>query len=350
MIISHAIVDAVYSLEPPGRFLKKCDNSTIWRELSRKEASNKAAQAMAYAVRAESKLKPQIHAASPQSHASSSSHVTKERNTASTSASAASRPNPNAEDIPRGNHELNHDKPSIQQQLLQRQQSQSNTIPFTSNSAFTAPQNGDGLTSLARAYLLSQAQIQQQNHLQQQLQLRSQYLLGQHTLLPSSQHSSSSIQSLSDLGRIPPSLDFLRLAQNSYGAGAQTSSSVHRQSNINGLHDASSNYNIPNQSMFNAAIASQHGASQLQDQEMLRNLLMASSLAAFSSQPQSQQLGLAQRRIALLQQNLQYTHPNISAQGVEVGLREDNTAPALNREWQGRLNEREGGGQPNRGG
>lgn len=338
MVISHAIVDAIYSLDPPGRFLKKSDNNTTWRELSRKEASNKAAQAMAYAVRAELKLTPQITSASPQSYASSSLHVTNERNTAST-AYAASRPNPNpnADDYQRGNHELiHHEKPSILQQLLPTQQFQSNTIPFTSNSAFTAPRNGNevGLTSLARAHLLSQAQIQQQHHLQQQLRLRSLYhnMMGQHTLLSSSQHSSA-IQSLSALGRIPPSLDFLPQEQNNYGAGTQPSSSVQRQRNVHGLHDAGSNYNMLNQSMFNAAIASRQGASQLQDQDMVRNLLLASSLAASSRQPQSQLPGLSQHQIALLQQNLQYTHPNMSAQ--EVELREDNTAPALTREGQG---------------
>jgi len=200
MVISHAIVDAVYSLEPPGRFLKKCDSNTIlWKELSRKEASNKAAQAMAYAVRAEMKLKPQILSASSQPHASSSSHVT--------AASTASASRPNADDNPRGYHEIFNDKPNLQQELLHRQQSQSNTVPFTSSLGLSAPQNGNGLTQLGRAHLLSQAQIQQQNQLQQQRQMRSQYLLGRHELMsqariPSSQHSS--IQSLSSLGRIPP--------------------------------------------------------------------------------------------------------------------------------------------------
>eukprot|EP00984_Skeletonema_dohrnii_P028304 scaffold18244_cov131-Skeletonema_dohrnii-CCMP3373.AAC.1 len=49
--ISKAIVEAIYSMEPPGRFLRKCAATGEWQELSKKEAFNKAAQAMAYAVR-----------------------------------------------------------------------------------------------------------------------------------------------------------------------------------------------------------------------------------------------------------------------------------------------------------
>ncbi len=49
--ISKAIVEAIYSKEPPGRFLRKCAKTGKWEELSKREAYNKAAQAMAYAVR-----------------------------------------------------------------------------------------------------------------------------------------------------------------------------------------------------------------------------------------------------------------------------------------------------------
>eukprot|EP00984_Skeletonema_dohrnii_P011808 scaffold4735_cov104-Skeletonema_dohrnii-CCMP3373.AAC.6 len=51
MMISKAIVEAIYSMQPPGRFLKKCTDTGQWRELTRREAADKAAQAMAYAVR-----------------------------------------------------------------------------------------------------------------------------------------------------------------------------------------------------------------------------------------------------------------------------------------------------------
>jgi hypothetical protein len=51
MMISRTIVDDIYSKEPPGRFLKECPDTGQWIELSRREAADKAAQAMAYAVR-----------------------------------------------------------------------------------------------------------------------------------------------------------------------------------------------------------------------------------------------------------------------------------------------------------
>ena len=55
MNMSKAIVEAIYSMEPPGRFLKNCLGETEqWRELSKREAADKAAQAMAYAIKGES--------------------------------------------------------------------------------------------------------------------------------------------------------------------------------------------------------------------------------------------------------------------------------------------------------
>ena len=51
MNMAKAIVEAIYSKEPPGRFLKKCTETGQWKELSKMEAANKAVQAMGYAVR-----------------------------------------------------------------------------------------------------------------------------------------------------------------------------------------------------------------------------------------------------------------------------------------------------------
>eukprot|EP00985_Skeletonema_marinoi_P010237 scaffold4827_cov194-Skeletonema_marinoi.AAC.1 len=50
MDISKAIVEAIYSLDPPGRFLKQCPATGQWNELSKRDAADRAAQAMAYAV------------------------------------------------------------------------------------------------------------------------------------------------------------------------------------------------------------------------------------------------------------------------------------------------------------
>jgi hypothetical protein len=51
MDISKAIVEAVYSMDPPGRFLKQCPETGQWNELSKRDAADRAAQAMAYAIR-----------------------------------------------------------------------------------------------------------------------------------------------------------------------------------------------------------------------------------------------------------------------------------------------------------
>jgi hypothetical protein len=54
MEISKAIVEAIYAEDPPGRFLKKCSKTGQWSELSRRDAADKAAQAMAYVIKGES--------------------------------------------------------------------------------------------------------------------------------------------------------------------------------------------------------------------------------------------------------------------------------------------------------
>ena len=52
--ISKAIVEAIYSMDPPGRFLKKCPDTGQWKELSRRDAADRAAQAMAFVIKGES--------------------------------------------------------------------------------------------------------------------------------------------------------------------------------------------------------------------------------------------------------------------------------------------------------
>eukprot|EP00984_Skeletonema_dohrnii_P014977 scaffold6412_cov147-Skeletonema_dohrnii-CCMP3373.AAC.4 len=54
MDISKAIVEAIYSKTPPGRFLKKCPDTGQWSELSKRDAADRAAQAMAYTIKGES--------------------------------------------------------------------------------------------------------------------------------------------------------------------------------------------------------------------------------------------------------------------------------------------------------
>ncbi len=74
MMISKDNVEAIYSMEPPGRFLKKCADTGQWKELSEREATNKAAQAMAYLVIVQEKKKPKTKH-SHSHHSSSSSNA-----------------------------------------------------------------------------------------------------------------------------------------------------------------------------------------------------------------------------------------------------------------------------------
>jgi len=57
MNMSNAIVEAIYSMDPPGRFLKKCPSTGQWKELSKRDAADRVAQAMAYSVRGKEKSK-----------------------------------------------------------------------------------------------------------------------------------------------------------------------------------------------------------------------------------------------------------------------------------------------------
>ena len=57
LTISKAIVGAVYSMDPPGRFLKQCPDTGQWSGLSERDAADRVAQAMAYAIRGKDELK-----------------------------------------------------------------------------------------------------------------------------------------------------------------------------------------------------------------------------------------------------------------------------------------------------
>jgi hypothetical protein len=349
MVISHQLVDAIYAMEPPGRFLKKCASTGEWTELSRKEASNKAAQAMAYAVRSDLKLKSRIQSASqqprvklPKERSSSASNTS-----ASAATSLAGGGDANLDD---GNVLKNplssYDLPSLQQQLLQMQRSQSR--PTFPSLGLTAPLTLNELLPLARAQLISQAQIQQLYHQQQQQELSYQYLLGQHTLQPQTQVTSSSPLSSISAPGTPSDSDILRqaiLLRSIYGGGAQPLSSVQSNARTH-LGVGLSNVCMPNQPTFGAATALQGGQllDQVQRAAILRNLFAESSLAATSSQPQSQSRGLPLHLLTpplsyganhqvmeLLQRNSQSKHfrPNKSADDVKGEFREDSNDPPL---------------------
>eukprot|EP00984_Skeletonema_dohrnii_P005814 scaffold2053_cov106-Skeletonema_dohrnii-CCMP3373.AAC.5 len=213
MNMSNAIVEAIYSMEPPGRFLKQCAESGQWKELSKRDAADKTAQAMAYAVSGKEKSKRRrerrrqsrqslslaqddvVGAASSQpidqsaqqpqlnspkkklegnvAVASSSSAA---RHGLNASGSTAAGSTDNTESAENGGHtdsvadEMLHvpRNSNLQQQLMQQlQQSSRNnaTLPTTLGNSIDQNVNQNGFTQLL-------LQTLQQQQLQQQLQLQ----------------------------------------------------------------------------------------------------------------------------------------------------------------------------------
>jgi len=91
MNMSNSIVEAIYSMEPPGRFLKQCPDTGRWKELSKREAADRVAQAMAYAVRGKAKSK-QRREERRRSRSSSSRQKSKDDAAANNSSQSADRP------------------------------------------------------------------------------------------------------------------------------------------------------------------------------------------------------------------------------------------------------------------
>ena len=212
MDMSKAIVEAIYSMDPPGRFLKQCPESCQWNELSKRDAADRVAQAMAYAVRGREKLKRRkeerrrsrrisrqeskdndgaVHLYSSnnqlEGNASSSSSVARRRVTArgsvigdtnNTAASAESAAmGIDCTDSSADKMSLVPGNSSLHQQQLQRppqlnQSSDAITLP-TSSIDQSVIQNG-------LLHVLAEAVQQQRHHHDQQQLLQS--ILGQNTL------------------------------------------------------------------------------------------------------------------------------------------------------------------------
>eukprot|EP00985_Skeletonema_marinoi_P010812 scaffold5065_cov134-Skeletonema_marinoi.AAC.6 len=216
MDISKAIVEAIYSMDPPGRFLKQCPDTGQWNELSKRDAADKAAQAMAYAIKGESlkqkrrnrrysqrSLSPQRHM---YSHGSNNHQLLEGNDVSSSSVAlhglAAHGP---AADTNNTESTLSNDHtdssladamllrvpavPSTSNSRPQLQQSNSTTtttLPTSSSIDQSESVNQNGLVQL-----LAQAVQQQQRHhhqrqqqqQQQQQQLPLQYTLGQNNPL-----------------------------------------------------------------------------------------------------------------------------------------------------------------------
>jgi hypothetical protein len=224
MDMAKAIVEAIYSMDPPGRFLKKCPKTRQWIELSRREAADKAAQAMAYAINGESlkekrreqqrsrlppSLRPQDGAAEKSSpsvgRTTKDNHLGGVRSSSvarhhghaalggsgeadTTNAQSAGSDDDHADaDLAATNEMvLPGDSPNLSSQQLSQQllQSSSTTLPTYSGPSLNvvnAQQNG-----LVQVFVLAQALRQQQQY-QQQLSLQhslGQDLFGLETLTP----------------------------------------------------------------------------------------------------------------------------------------------------------------------
>lgn len=306
MMISKAAVESIYSMEPPGRFLKKCADTGQWIELSKREAADKAAQAMAYVVRARvrggaTKERSALDLAATATQQSSDRPLLPRQqhvNTAqmppaatawgercdTTHASAAhvtsaSDHNNDSESDPGGRNELLSSHFSLQQQLPPWQQS-------------TSGPEAEGAPLDGLAQTVSQAQLLQQYH-QRQLSLWY-HIMSQHCntgLLPDPSSSAGLL--------LPPPHPHLRQGNYGYGMGAQLSTLL--QSQANNMH--------PNPTI---AIGLQSVMDQMQRQRgaMLQQHLLSSltgTISLPSSQQQYTQLHLPQQP-ALLQQTSSHLH------------------------------------------
>jgi len=235
--MSNAIVEAIYSMEPPGRFLKQCAETGQWKELSKRDAADKTAQAMAYAVSGKEKSKrrrerrrqsrqslplpqddvvgaassqpidqpaqqPQLHSPKNNLEGNVASTVARDvvapsssvaRLGLDVSGSTAAGSNNNAESAENDGHtdsvadEMLHvpRNSNLQQQLLQQlQQSSSNnaTLPTTLGNSIDQNVNQNGLAQLLLQTLQQQQQQQQQQQLQVQYSCQNPFGLQAQTL------------------------------------------------------------------------------------------------------------------------------------------------------------------------
>lgn len=188
-------------MEPPGRFLRKCADTGQWEELSKKEALNKAAQAMAYAVRDMAKVETErshsLSSTNPGMSRVVPSQITLSKSVAHASAASAKReriqdsnvasePNNGRADQSADN---SSESPGLQRLLLQLQQPSATTLS-TSNKNPTRSMPVVSLNGLAQLLTETDAQLQQNQQWQRQLLL---YLTGQRQLQPQTQLGSASL-------------------------------------------------------------------------------------------------------------------------------------------------------------
>ena len=285
MAISRSIAEAIYALEPPGRFLKKDPETGEWTELSLKEAATRTSQAMAYAVRERSKQQKKKTGLNHRNFFPSHVNVHHDGSKVSLSSDeAANQSETSSSDI--SGQDL-----GLLQQLIQMQSSGITTHLPTSAGA---PLNGNvGLAALLQA----QSQQQQQSQLQDLLllqQLTGQNPLALQSLLPSQSLPSQGVLQNDILSR---SLLQGNLGSSSLMGSLQPASLLKNQAQ---LQSSPTSNNA--QGLLNPLAAPAPQQTFWSEQNPLLASLLSQNNQLAMLQQQSQPLNLLQQQALLLQQ------------------------------------------------
>ena len=299
MAISRSIAEAIYALEPPGRFLKKDPDTGEWIELSLKEAATRTSQAMAYAVRERSKQQKKKTGLNHRHHDGSKVSLSSDSTTLPTTLNRGGSET-SSSDI--GGQDL-----GLLQQLIQLQQSSGITHLPTS----AGPLNGNGLAAILQA----QSQQQQQSQLQELLllqQLTGQNPLALQSLLPP--------QSLPPQGGLMMQNDILsrsllqgNLRGSSLMGSLQPASLLQNQVQVQ-----SSPTNNNAQGLLNPLAAPAPQQPLWSEQNQLLASLHSRNNQLAMLQQQSQPLNLLQQQALLLQQ--QQNPPNLLSSSSQTPL------------------------------
>lgn len=288
MAISRSIAEAIFALEPPGRFLKKDPDTAEWIELPLKEAATRTSQAMAYAVRERSKQQQKTKKTGLNHRNFFPSHVNKVSlsSDSTTLPTTLNRGESETSSLDIGGQDLGH-----LQQLIQLQQSSGITHLPTSAGAL----NGNGLAALLQA----QSQQQQQSQLQELLllqQLTGQIPLALQSLLPP--------QTLPSQGGLAMQNDILsRLLLQGNLRGSSLMGSLQPASLLqNQVQLQSSPTNNNAQGLLNSLAAPTPQQPLWSEQNQLLTSLLSQNNQLAMLQQQSQPLNLLQQQALLLQQ------------------------------------------------
>jgi hypothetical protein len=312
MDISKAIVKAIYSLDPPGRFLKQCPATGQWNELSKRDAADKAAQAMAYAVSGEEKSKRRkerrrqsrrslpltrddavdavssqpvdrsapLHLHSSTNHLEGNASSSAARNRLATRGSAAADTNNvessafNVDHIDSLADDMLREpgNSNLQQQLSQQmQQTSSTNLPTSVDNPQLVNQNG--LIQVLAQAVQQQRQHHQQQQQQQQQQLILQSNLGQNPLGQLLQTTQTPLQ--------PASLDGLT------GLSQLLAQAQQQQQQLILLQHLLNQQNVLSSDSLQSNLSSLAPSSASQGMLPSNGILLGGASSTYSSAPQS---------------------------------------------------------------